>query len=88
MLREAAYLGVPAYSIFKGTIGAVDRYLASIGRLSVLSSASDFSRIRFTAQRSVAPLREDWGGAKTAMAMIVERVEAGGNSRRHVRFAA
>ena len=31
MLREAAYLGVPAYSIFKSRIGGVDRYLASIG---------------------------------------------------------
>ena len=27
MLREAAYLGVPALSIFRGDIGAVDRML-------------------------------------------------------------
>ena len=33
MLREAAYLGIPAYSIFGGSTGAVDRHLASLGRL-------------------------------------------------------
>ena len=39
MLREAAYLGVPAYSIFKSRIGGVDRYLASIGRVRLVPSA-------------------------------------------------
>jgi predicted glycosyltransferase len=38
MLREAAYLGVPAYSIFKSRIGGVDRYLASIGRVQLIQS--------------------------------------------------
>jgi uncharacterized protein len=33
MNREAAALGVPVYSIFRGTIGAVDHYLAETGRL-------------------------------------------------------
>ena len=27
MLREAAYLGIPAYSLFQGELGAVDRHL-------------------------------------------------------------
>lgn len=45
MLREAAYLGVPAYSILQSRIGAVDRYLESIGRLRVLSSVEDFETI-------------------------------------------
>ena len=39
MLREAAYLGVPAYSILRSAIGSVDRYLESIGRLRILSTA-------------------------------------------------
>jgi predicted glycosyltransferase len=58
MLREAAFLGIPAYSIFRSRMGAVDRYLASIGRLSVLSSPSDFSTIRLRPRPSLAPLRE------------------------------
>jgi len=36
MNREAAALGVPVYSIFRGEIGAVDRYLASTGRLILI----------------------------------------------------
>src|SRR4029453_13923171 len=48
MLREAAYLGVPAYSIFRGHVGAVDRYLSSIDRLSLLESPADFSQIKLT----------------------------------------
>ena len=36
MNREAAALGVPVYSIFRGKIGAVDRYLASFGRMTLI----------------------------------------------------
>ena len=47
MNREAAALGVPVYSIFRGTIGAVDRYLAKTGRLVLLERVEDFeSKIR------------------------------------------
>jgi predicted glycosyltransferase len=47
MNREAAALGVPVYSIFRGTIGAVDRYLSEAGRLVLLERAEDFnSKIR------------------------------------------
>ena len=41
MNREAAALGIPVYSIFRGKIGAVDRYLATEGRLRLLKSADD-----------------------------------------------
>ena len=41
MNREAAALGVPVYSIFRGKIGAVDHYLAQQGRLTLLETASD-----------------------------------------------
>ena len=43
MNREAAALGVPVYSIFRGTIGAVDQYLAANGRLVLLESAADLT---------------------------------------------
>ena len=46
MLREAAYLGVPAYSIFRSEIGAVDRHLEAIGRLTFLTSPADFGKLR------------------------------------------
>ena len=41
MNREAGALGVPVYSIFRGKIGAVDRYLANNGRLTLLENAKD-----------------------------------------------
>ena len=41
MNREAAALGVPVYSTFRGPTGAVDRWLASQGRLVLLESAAD-----------------------------------------------
>ena len=43
MNREAAALGVPVYSIFRGTIGAVDRQLALEGRLTLIESVRDVS---------------------------------------------
>jgi uncharacterized protein len=41
MNREATALGLPVYSIFRGKIGAVDRYLANSGRLHLLESVAD-----------------------------------------------
>ncbi len=38
MNREAAALGLPVYSIFRGKIGAVDKYLSSVGRLTLVES--------------------------------------------------
>jgi predicted glycosyltransferase len=43
MNREATALGVPVYSIFRGTVGAVDQYLAANGRLVLLESAADLT---------------------------------------------
>lgn len=44
MNREAAALGVPVYSIFRGKIGAVDKYLAETGRLTLLQNSADVRR--------------------------------------------
>ena len=41
MNREAAALGVPVYSIFRGKLGAVDKYLAVNGRLVVIENVHD-----------------------------------------------
>ena len=41
MNREAAALGVPVYSIFRGEIGAVDRYLAVNGKFILLENVED-----------------------------------------------
>jgi predicted glycosyltransferase len=41
MNREAAALGVPVYSVFRGKIGAVDQYLAKHGRMTLLEKVAD-----------------------------------------------
>jgi len=41
MNREAAALGVPVFSIFRGQMGAVDRYLAKTGRLVLIEKIED-----------------------------------------------
>jgi predicted glycosyltransferase len=73
MIREAAYLGVPAYSVFRGTTGAVDRYLASIGRLSILGSPDEFPRLALSRSPAIEPLREGSAIAEDVMQLIVDR---------------
>jgi predicted glycosyltransferase len=41
MNREAAALGIPVYSIFRGKIGAVDKYLADNKRLTFIKRIED-----------------------------------------------
>lgn len=41
MNREAAALGVPVYSLFRGTLGAVDAYLSRCGKLVLLKDDQD-----------------------------------------------
>jgi predicted glycosyltransferase len=41
MNREAAALGIPVYSLFRGTMGAVDKHLAETGKLVLLGSEQD-----------------------------------------------
>jgi predicted glycosyltransferase len=46
MNREAAALGVPVYSIFRGKIGAVDHYLSEKGRLILIENKDEiYSKI-------------------------------------------
>lgn len=55
MNREAAALGVPVYSIFRGATGAVDRYLVSTGRLVMLQSVEEV-RTKLVIKRRDRPM--------------------------------
>lgn len=49
MNREAAALGVPVYSIFRGKLGAVDKYLSANGRLALIENVEEIqNKIRLT----------------------------------------
>ena len=51
MLREAAFIGVPAYSIFRSAIGEVDRFLERSGKIAFLENTHDFSKVVFSKRR-------------------------------------
>ena len=57
MIREAAYLGVPALTIFQGTLGDVDRYLESFGRITVLRSPGELDTLDLASLERTTPLR-------------------------------
>ncbi|MEI2725725.1 MAG: DUF354 domain-containing protein [Verrucomicrobiota bacterium] len=58
MNREAAALGVPVYSIFRGTIGAVDHHLCAAGRLTLVESLADVADKIQIVKRVRKPLDE------------------------------
>ena len=72
MNREAAALGVPVYSIFRGRIGAVDRYLSATGRLVLLESVEDV-RTRIQLVRRTRAAAPHIGGG-SALNSIVEQI--------------
>ena len=45
MNREAALLGIPVYSIFTGPLGTIDRQLAQEGRMTIVRTPEDVTRI-------------------------------------------
>ena len=72
MNREAAALGVPVYSIFRGTIGEVDRYLARTGRLVLIEKAGDI-RAKIRLRRWDRPKSPAIGRTST-LSVIVDNV--------------
>jgi predicted glycosyltransferase len=65
-------MGVPVYSIFRGKIGAVDRYLAEQGRMVLLETVEDIrTQIRFEPRhRSV----QDTKSSIPALETIVQNI--------------
>jgi hypothetical protein len=74
MNREAAALGVPVYSIFRGKIGAVDHYLASQGRLVLLETVADVNTKIKTVYRQKSAQRVNSTNSP-ALNAVVENVQ-------------
>jgi uncharacterized protein len=72
MNREAAALGIPVYSIFRGTIGAVDKYLAEKGRLVLLESPADLESKLQLIKRDKN--RKNENNDKQALSTIVNKI--------------
>ena len=59
MNREAAVLGIPAYSLFAGELGAVDVELARLGRMALISSEDELDRVVVQRRSEPELLRND-----------------------------
>jgi uncharacterized protein len=69
MNREAAALGVPVYSIFRGKIGAVDQYLSATGRLTLLESREQVrSKLQLKRRGHASPASQ--AGSETLHAIV------------------
>lgn len=73
MNREAAALGIPVYSIFRGPPGAVDKYLAESGRLVMIETQTDLeTKIRLVKR----PKEPDKGmDGRTALKQVMNAIE-------------
>ncbi|MFO1513036.1 MAG: DUF354 domain-containing protein [Verrucomicrobiota bacterium] len=75
MNREAAALGVPVYSIFRGKIGVLDRQLQKEGRMILIEKIEDV-RNKIALQRREKNHTQTNGAPRKALGGIVEHVEA------------
>ena len=74
MNREAAALGVPVYSIFRGKSGAVDLSLEAQGRLSMIRHKDEvWSKIQFVRRDKTRPPNH---GPRAALREIVDHIES------------
>lgn len=78
MLREAAFLGIPAFSILRSEIGQVDRYLEHIGRVEILDSPASFEAL-LRASAIGKPLADDHELVPELVTTIVERASGNGS---------
>ena len=72
MNREAAALGVPVYSIFRGKIGAVDRQLQREGRLILIENADEIREKIVLARREKSMAKK--GEERPALRAIVDGI--------------
>lgn len=75
MNREAAILGIPAYTIFKGRLGAVDQFLIDAGRMILISKPEDFSKIKLEKKQKAILLTN-----KSLLSEIVDKILSPGKS--------
>ena len=73
MNREAAALGVPVYSIFRGKIGAVDRQLQREGRLILIESVDDIAS-KIVLRRRQENEQREVGNERPALQIILDGI--------------
>jgi predicted glycosyltransferase len=74
MNREAAALGVPVYSIFRGKIGVLDRHLQKEGRMVLIEKIEDVHK-KIMLQRRERSAGQSQSAPRQALGGIIEHVE-------------
>ena len=74
MTREAAVLGVPSYSFFKGPKGTVDEFLEKNGRLIFIDSISNIENLHFEKKQKEMNILQ--GNQKKIISSICDRLES------------
>ncbi len=74
MTREAAVLGVPSYSFFKGPKGAVDEFLEKNGRLIFIDSILNIENLHFEKKQKEMNILQ--GNQKKIISSICDRLES------------
>jgi predicted glycosyltransferase len=74
MNREAAALGIPVYSIFRGKAGAVDRQLQSEGRLTLIENGEQVNSKILLKSRTRDAANST--GPGKALPQLIEHIEA------------
>jgi len=74
LTREAAVLGVPSYSFFKGHKGAVDEFLERNGRLIFIDSISNIENLQFKKRQDELNILP--GNQKEIISSISDKLES------------
>jgi len=74
MTREAAVLGVPSYSFFKGPKGAVDEFLEKNNRLIFIDSTSNIKNIQIKKRQKELNILE--GNQEEIISSICDQLES------------
>jgi predicted glycosyltransferase len=75
MVREAAILGTPAYSLFAGKPGALDAALERDGRLTILRTIEEVRNLRF--EKNARAFRSNSADARTGEVILQHIIALG-----------
>jgi uncharacterized protein len=81
MTREAAYLGIPAITMFRGQIGQVDRYLESVGRLRFVERPAELAGVELATLPRRGPLLSNPAACDDIVDAVFHVLDARGRLR-------
>ncbi|MGA1791495.1 MAG: DUF354 domain-containing protein [bacterium] len=84
MNREAAVLGTPTYSLFRGKLAAADRHLMELGRMRHIDSAEDIASIPVCRKTSSQRMMDSNHLVKEVVQLMLEDSEEREWTKEHI----